>query len=101
MAQQTAFQAILDSLQDPKNEFPRAYLQHFSDIDPVSLKSLMALWPRLKLARNLSLVDGFLSLMDSNTLVWFEDIGRALLDDAQSEVRARALRLLAESDDPR
>jgi len=101
MAQQTAFQAILDSLQDPKNDFPRAYLQHFSDIDPVSLKSLMAVWPRLKLARKLSLLDGFLSLMDSNTLVSFEDIGRALLDDAESEVRARALRLLAESDDPK
>ncbi len=101
MAQQTAFQAILDSLQDPKNDFARAYLQHFSDIDPDSLKSLMAVWPRLKLARKLSLLDGFLSLMDSNTLVSYEDIGHALLDDPEPEVRARALRLLAESDDPK
>src|SRR5258706_14853204 len=39
--------------------------------------------------------------MDSSTLVSYEDIGHALLDDPEPEVRARALRLLAESDDPK
>lgn len=101
MTQPTSFQAMLDSLQDAKKEFPRAYLQHFSDIDPESLKALLGIWPRLKPARKLLLLDGLLSLLDSDTLVSFDDIGRAFLNDAEADVRARAIRLLAECDDPK
>jgi len=101
VAGQTSFQTILDALQEARKDFPRAYLQYFSDIDPASLKSLLQIWPRLKLTRKLLLLDGLLSLLDSDTLVSFEDIGRALLDDAEAAVRARAIRLLAECDDPK
>ena len=100
MTQETSFQTILDSLQDVKKDFPRRYLQQFSDIDPLSLKVLLDIWPSLPLNRKLVLLDGFLSLLDSDTLVAFDDIARALLTDTESEVRARAIRLLAESDDP-
>ncbi len=101
MVEKTAFQTILTSLQDVKKDLSRAYLQHFSDIDPASLKSLLEVWPRLKPTRKLLVLDGFLSLMDSDTLVSFEDIGHALLNDPDAEVRARAIRLLSESNDPK
>ncbi len=101
MSQRTSFQTILDVLQEPKKNFPRAYLQYFSDIDPQSLKSLLEIWPRIKPASKLLLLDGFLSLMDSDTLVSYEDIGRAFLNDPHGEIRARAIRLLAGSDDPK
>jgi HEAT repeat protein len=101
MAQQTSFQSILDALQETKKDFPRNYLPYFSDIDPASLESLVEVWPRLQPARKLSLLDGLVNLMDSDTLVYFEDIGRAFLDDADGEIRARAIRLLAESNDPK
>lgn len=97
----TSFQTILNALQEGGKDFPRAYLLHFSDIDPASLKSLLQIWPRLKPTRKLLLLDGLLSLLDSDTLVSFEDVGRALLDDAEADVRARAIRLLAECDDPK
>ncbi|MFN8413944.1 MAG: HEAT repeat domain-containing protein [Anaerolineales bacterium] len=101
MAEQTSFQTILDALQDTKKEFPKRYLQQFSDIDPLELKTLLDIWPRLPLTRKLVLLDGLLTLMDSDTLVSFEDIGRALiqLNDPDAEVRARAIRLLAETND--
>ena len=101
MNARSSFQAVLDVLQEPKQAFPRAYLQHFSDIDPQSLKSLVEMWPRVKPASKLLLLDGFLSLMDSDVLVSYEEIGRAFLNDPDVEVRARAIRLLAESDDPK
>ena len=101
MAEITTFQTVLEALQEPKKEFPQVYLQHFSDLDPQALKSLMAAWPRLKLNRKLSLLDGLLSMLDSDTLVSFEDLGRALLNDPEADVRTRAIRLLAESDDPK
>jgi HEAT repeat protein len=71
----------------------------FSDIDPASLDALKEVWHRLKLDRKLVLLDGLLSLLDSDSLVSFDDIGRAFLNDAEGDVRARAIRLLAECDD--
>jgi HEAT repeat protein len=101
MTRPTSFQTVLEALQEPRQDFPRAYLHHFSDIDPQSLEALMGVWPRLQPARKLLLLDGLVSLLDSDTLVSFEDLGRAFLDDAQPEVRTRAIRLLAECDDPK
>ncbi len=96
----TSFQTVLDSLQDAKKDFPRRYLQLFSDISPLELKTLLDIWPRIKLPRKLILLNGLLSLMDTDMLVSFEDIGFALLNDPEGDVRACAIRLLAESDDP-
>ncbi len=101
MPTETSFQTILDALQDVKKDFPRRYLQRFSDIDSLSLKVFLDVWPRLPLARKLTLLEGLLSLLDSNNLVSFDDVASALLDEKESEVRAYAIRLLAESNDPK
>ena len=96
----TSFQTVLDALQDAKKDFPRRYLPLFSDIAPLELQTLIDLWPRINLTRKLTLLNGLLSLMESDTLVSFEDIGWSLLNDPEGDVRACAIRLLAESDDP-
>ncbi len=101
MADQTSFQTVLKSLEDVKKDIPRAYLRHFSDLDPASMKALLEVWPRVKPTRKLILLDQLISLLDSDTLVSFEDLGRGLLNDPDAEVRARAIRLLAECDDPK
>jgi HEAT repeat protein len=101
MEQKTSFQAVLDSLLDSEKDFPPRYLIYFSDIDPTSLREFLEMWPRVKPTRKLLLLDGLLSLLDSDTLVSFDDIGRALLTDSDPGVRSRAIRLLAESDDPK
>jgi HEAT repeat protein len=97
--QTTTFQTILDALQETKKDFPKRYLQLFSDIGPLELKTLLDVWPRISLARKLVLLNGFLALMESDMLVSFEDIGRALLNDPDADVRATAIRLLAEAHD--
>jgi HEAT repeat protein len=96
-----AFQSILEGLFDENNHFARPYLQRYSDLDPKSLQALLEIWPRLKPARKLLLLDGLLALLDSDTLVSFDDLGRALLTDGDAAVRSRALRLLSECDDPK
>jgi HEAT repeat protein len=101
MTQQTPFQTILDSLLDTTKDFPRTQLKQFSDLDPQSLKSLLEIWDRVSPSRKLLLLDGFLTLLDSDTLVSFDDLARALLDDKDPHVRSRAIRLLVESDDPK
>jgi HEAT repeat protein len=97
--QTTSFQVVLDALQESKKDFPKRYLPLFSDIAPLELQTLLEIWPRINLTRKLTLLNGLVSLMDTDMLVSFEDIGWALLDDSEGDVRACAIRLLAESDD--
>jgi HEAT repeat protein len=91
----------LQALLDESRKLSKRHLQQFSDIDPASLTALLEVWPRVTPKRKLKLLDGLASLLDSDTLVSFEDLGKALLGDAEPAVRARATRLLAESDDAR
>lgn len=89
-----SFQTVLDSLLASDKDFPRRYLQHFSDIGPLELKTLLDIWSRVKLTRKLSLLEGLESLAESDTLVNFDDFARALLNDPEASVRVHAIRLL-------
>jgi HEAT repeats len=101
MAENLTFQNILDHLLDSKKDIPQSHLQFYSDLDPKSLQLFMDVWPSVKPARKLLLLDKLLVNLDTDNIVSYMDIGRSLLDDSDGEVRARAIRLLAESDDPK
>ena len=95
------FQKVLDALLSDDKDFPRPYLQEFSDIGPDELRSLLDAWPRIKPGRKLTLLEDLDSLADADTLVSFDDVARALLNDSEPDVRMRAIRLLDESEDPK
>ncbi len=95
----TSFQKVIDELTGDKPEVSRRSLQEFSDIDPASLSAVLEAWPLVKPDRKRILLDGLQSLSDEDTLVCFDDFARALLTDADAQVRTRAIRLLDESDD--
>ena len=97
--QRTSFQTVLDSLLDTKKDFPRRYLNLFSDMGSLELQTLQEVWPRVGLSRKLSLLEELASLAEEDTLVSFEDFARSLLDDPDAAVRVHALRLLDESED--
>ena len=97
--QTTSFQTILDSLIASGKDFPRRYLQHFSDIGSLELKTTLEVWPRVTLDRKLSLLEGLSSLAEKDTLVNFDDFARSILDDADASVRVQAIRLLGECED--
>lgn len=97
--QANLFQPVLDSLLDEKKDFPRKYLQQFSDMGDLELKTLRDVWSRVGLSRKLSLLEELETLAESDTLVNFDDFGKAILDDPDSTVRGRAIRLLKETDD--
>lgn len=94
-----SFQKVLDSLLSDRREFPRSYLQEFSDIGTLELKSLLDVWPRVELSRKLTLLEELDALAESDTLVSFDDFASAMLTDPDPQVRARAIRLLDESED--
>lgn len=93
------FQPVLDSLIDEKKDFPRKYLQQFSDLGELELKTLRDVWSRVGLSRKLTVLEELETLAERDTLVNFDDFGKAILNDPDSTVRGRAIRLLKESDD--
>ena len=101
MTETITFQNVLDHLLDSKKEIPQAHLKLYSDLDPKSLRLFMDVWPSVKPVRKLLLLNELINHLEVDTLVTYEEIGRALLDDPDGDVRARAILLLAESDDPK
>ena len=101
MAEPISFQSVLDYLLESKKDIPQAHLKLYSDLDPKSLRLFLDVWPSVKPARKLLLLNELAANLETDNIVSYEDIGRALLDDADGEVRARALLLLAESNDPK
>jgi HEAT repeat protein len=97
----TSFQTVLDALLSDRQEFPRRYLQEFSDLGTTELKTLLDVWPRVKPSRKLTLLEKLDALAETDTLVSFDDLARALLTDPEPEVRTRAIRLLDEYEDPK
>ncbi|MBI2333952.1 MAG: HEAT repeat domain-containing protein, partial [Chloroflexi bacterium] len=95
------FQTVLDHLLDSKKDIPAGYLQYYSDLDPKSLRLFLDVWSSVPQKRKLLLLDSLTAYLDEDTIVSYEDIGKSLLDDPDAEVRARALGLLAESNDPK
>src|SRR5512134_3602426 len=94
----TSFQSVLDALLSDRKDFPRRYLQEFSDIGTLELKTLLDIWPRVALNRKLTLLEDLIVLADHDTLVSFDDFARALLTDPEPQVRTRSIRLLNENE---
>lgn len=101
MTDNLSLQNILDHLLDSKKDIPQNHLKYYSDLDPKSLQLFLDIWSSVKAPRKLLLLDNLLAELERDTLVSYEEIGLALLNDADGEIRARAIRLLAESDDPK
>jgi len=93
------FQKTVDELLDGRKGLSRASLREFSDIDSESLNTLLEAWPRIAPDRKRLLLDELQTLSDNDTLVCFDDFARALLRDADAQVRVGAMRLLEECDD--
>ncbi len=101
MAETLSFQSVLDHLLDSKKDIPHNHLQFYSDLDPKSLRLFTDVWSSVKQERKLLLLSELLKNLDTDNIVNYEDIGMALLKDADADVRAAAIGLLAESDDPK
>lgn len=101
MTDKLPFHEVLKALKDESQPFPARYLQQFSDLEGQPLRDLLKVWPALPLARKVNLLEDLESLAEDETLMCFDDLAQALLDDPQGEVRKQAIRLLWECEQPR
>ncbi len=93
------FQKTIDELLAGKKSLSRSALRSFSDIDSVSLNLLLEAWPRIASDRKRLLLDELQTLSDNDTLVSFDDLAHALLNNSDAQVQAGAIRLLGECND--
>lgn len=94
------FQQVLAALLDEQNPFPPAYLHHFSDLEGADLKAFRSVWPQVKANRRFTMLEDLEELSDTDTLVSFDNVARAALEDTDPRVRSVAIRLLWEAEDP-
>ncbi len=100
MTNRPSFQMVLDELLDSNRQMiSAASLYEFSDLDPASLQALLEAWPRIAPDRKRLLLERLQDLSDEDTLVSFAELARALLNDADAQIRTRAMHLLDEYDD--
>jgi len=94
---ETPFSTILAALVNPEHAFPARYLPRFSDLEGADLADFVKAWPGVPLVRKRVLLKNMNEHFDEDTLVSFESVGAKLINDEDSEVRTRALRLLEET----
>ncbi|MEW6092548.1 MAG: HEAT repeat domain-containing protein [Chloroflexota bacterium] len=101
MTQTAPFLQVTRALLDESKPFPARYLHRFSDLEPADLKSVLEAWPQVSLRRKLALLEDLEELAETDTLMSFEVLAPPLLTDPEPGVRAGAIRLLWECDDPK
>jgi HEAT repeat protein len=95
----TPFSAVLDALQDLGTPFPVRFVRYFSDLTRKNLKDFQHIWPNLPEQRKVSLLEDLETVLESDTVVNFDNMARALLNDPLAAVRVIALRLLWECEE--
>jgi HEAT repeat protein len=101
MPQNFSFLTVLNALLDENQPFPARYLHRFSDLEAVDLNNLIKTWAQVSTRRKHTLLEDLEDLSEADTLTSFDDLARSLLADSDPQVRARAIRLLWECEDPK
>jgi HEAT repeat protein len=92
---------LIQILQDPDQPFPPEYLHVFSDITAADLAEVEKAWPQVPVLRKINLLQDLEAMMEVDTLLSCDDFARFALQDDNPDVRAHAINLLWESEDPR
>jgi HEAT repeat protein len=90
----------IDALLDNERVLSTEYLPRFSDLERDDLAMLREAWPRIHPDRRLALLLELEQYAELDTLVNFDDVGRLGLTDPDGRVRAAAIALLWEDQDP-
>ncbi|WP_299024237.1 HEAT repeat domain-containing protein [uncultured Thermanaerothrix sp.] len=97
---QVSFEQVLEALLDMNQPFPARFLHRFSDLSPEDLESLKRVWKQVPVERRAALMEDLEMLAEADTLVSFDELSKFALDDEDPRVRAGALSLLWECQDP-
>jgi HEAT repeat protein len=92
---------VLSALLNKDQLFPSKLHPFFSDIASSDLEEIKKIWPKITLERRISLLSELEEMMDEDTLLCCDGLGKFALSDDFPEVRVAAISLLGECDDPK
>jgi HEAT repeat protein len=95
------FQQVLDLLLDMDKPFPPVHFRRFSDLSGNSLAQFKETWPKVNPDRRFAIVEDLEELVESDTLVSFDELAEIGLADSDPRVRATSMRILWENEDSR
>ncbi|MBA4383474.1 MAG: hypothetical protein C0410_01940 [Anaerolinea sp.] len=95
------FSEIAAALKDTDHPFPARLLRGFSDLFPRDIKEFIPIWQDTSISRKISLLEDLEELTEKDTLVCFDEVAKAVINDLDPMVRVLAIRLLWECEDPR
>jgi HEAT repeat protein len=95
-AKKLRFQDLVEALLDEERPFPARYLHHFSDLSQPDQELLRKNWSKVSLRRRQALMEDLEQLGEADDLLSFEEVCRLALEDGDGQVRAAAVRILAE-----
>lgn len=95
------FPQVLALLLDMNKPFPPVHLHRFSDLSGNDLTLFQEAWPKVDPNRRLAIAEDLEELAESDTLVSFDEMAKIGLEDSDPRVRATAVRILWENEDPK
>ena len=95
------FSEIAAALKDTDHPFPARLLRGFSDLFPKDIKEFIPIWQDTDISRKISLLEDLEELTEKDTLVCFDEVAKAVINDLDPMVRVLAIRLLWECEDPK
>ncbi len=94
------FSQVIDALLDNTQPFLPQYLHRFSDMFPEDVQALQAVWLQIDPQRRINLLEDLEELMETDTVVLFDEISLLAMKDPQPRARAAAIRLQSEEPKP-
>ena len=91
---------VLAALLDETTPLPHSYLRHLSDLEPLDLAALESVWPNVPTSRRVELLEELSEMAQNDTLVMFDSVARMALTDSDPRVRATAVGMLDQDEDP-
>ncbi len=95
------FSEVAAALKDTNQPFPPRLLRGFSDLFPRDIKEFIPIWQDASITRKISLLEDLEEITEKDTLVCFDEVAKAVINDLDPRVRVLAIRLLWECEDPK
>ena len=95
------FSEVAAALKDTDHPFPPRLLRGFSDLFPRDIKEFIPIWQDATITRKISLLEDLEEITEKDTLVCFDEVAKAVINDLDPRVRVLSIRLLWECEDPK
>ena len=95
-----SFESLLENLADPEQPLRAALLYRLSDLAPVEMLALQAIWSEVPVERRRQLVSRLVETSEVSIDVDYREVARFTLQDDDPEVRRRSIEALWEDERP-